>query len=151
MAAGMGAAILLGDVASESRVKLVHSLTTRTGLANLLAIFAVVVLPPSLPMAIVGGVLAVAAVRAEPPGRSTWSWVSRGAAYGAALGALGCVLWFGAINLGNPSTLGFALLMGAVGGIAGTPVGAAVGAYSAWVSRGLLPNKQRQPTRPAQS
>ena len=138
MAVAMGAAILLVD--------------SRTAdFPSVLAIFVIVVLPASLPMAIVGGVLAALVVRVTRLEWSLWSCAATGAACGAALGALGCVLWFGAINFPDPGTLQFLLAIGPVGGIAGTPVGAAVGTYVWWVSRRVPPNKQMQLTRPAQA
>ena len=107
-----------------------YQLLTGRGIVEAIAIFALVVLPASLPATLVGAYLAGRVVERKNsyPLRI---WVGRGVAYGFGLGAIGSATWFWAINAldSAPGTLRVASIMGLLGGAAGIIVGGAVGRY----------------------
>jgi hypothetical protein len=109
----------------------IATFTTKNGVANFAAILALVVVPASLPMTVVGGVIAARALAREPLSRRVRYWVTRGCAWGSLLGVVGSSAWFGAINFGESESglVSFLLFMGLMGGLAGGIVGSIVGAY----------------------
>jgi hypothetical protein len=141
MSLALGFVLLaLGGLSSGSGAwldSLRYTLTSVPGLVNAGALFLLIVLPASLPATLAGGWLAARAfgrVGIQP----LTKWLAGGAARGFGLGATGCALWFGGINAADGlsrDVLVFVGFMALIGGVAGSVIGAVVGAYCWSLSR----------------
>jgi hypothetical protein len=97
-------------------------------------------LPISLPAGLVGGGVAALLVHRERFRRSTGNWARRGCAWGAGMGLLASLSWYGYVvfNVRTPEfplLVFFAALGLVAGAIAGCVVGAFVGRLRCGISR----------------
>jgi hypothetical protein len=128
-------------LADEPSATIRHHLLTLDGLLSLLFIGAFTSLPISVPAGLAGGDLAARVVAKQGPHRTLTSWTSRGAVWGAAIGAAGTVALFALPSVSTDTFPLLLLMMALVGGVTGGLVGALVGAYC---SRVLSPSGARQ-------
>ena len=125
-----GAVAILGG---ETRASILHTLTTFDGLLGLLlslVLFgALGSLPVSLPIGILGGVIAAMIVKKRPSGWSIARWIALGSACGGILGFVGAGVWFGWEKAIGQQFLPAIPAMAMYGGIVGMLAGGIVAAY----------------------
>jgi len=109
---------------------------TSHGIAQYFQYFLLAVLPPSLPALLVGSFLA-GRMLARQPGRPFAFWALRGIAFGAALGATGCIVTRVAMALSSGAARGplVPMIVVVVAASAGAIIGTIVATYCWRLSR----------------
>jgi hypothetical protein len=116
-------------LADEPPATIRHHFLTLEGLLSLLIVGAFTSLPISVQAGLAGGVLAARVAARQGPHRRLTSWAGHGAAWGAAIGAVGTVSVFALPSLSTDTFPLLLLMMALIGGATGGVIGTVVGAY----------------------